>query len=262
MIVLNPNERERIRSLLRTVIILLIVIVAGQLVFKIAVVPNIVLKKIKVESDIELSDSEIRSIAGIETGHYYYNLDAGDIKSRLEKYPPIRKASVEKIFPDKLQLYLFGRKAVAQSILNINEKSVPVAIDGEGVVFEKGEDMDDWDLPVISGINFTSVQLGDGFPVPLLPLLEDLENMRDRDRALYDLISEIRVEKRGEQGYDLILFLHNYPLKARTGRKLDGDVLKNIIMVFDVLKQQKLTEKIGEVDFRSKEIIYRLREEV
>jgi len=262
MIVLNPNERERIRKLLRTVIILMIVFVAVQLIFKIAIVPNIVLKKIKVESDIELSDSEIRTIAGIETGLYYYNLDVDRIRERLEDYPPVRKASVEKIFPDKLQLYLFGRKAVAQSVLNVKEKSVPVAIDREGVVFEKGEDMDNWDLPVISGISFSSVQLGDGFPRPLLPLLEDLEQMREKERALYDLISEIRVEKRGEQGYDLILFLHSYPLKARTGRDLNGDVLKNIIMVFDVLKQQKLTEKIGEVDFRSKEIIYRLREEV
>ncbi len=43
---------------------------------------------------------------------------------------------------------------------------------------------------------------------------------------------------------------------------MNGIVLKNIIMVFDVLKSQLLTDKIGEVDFRTKEIVYRLREEV
>lgn len=262
MIILNPNTRLSIRRLLRSIIILMIILVAAQLVFKIAVVPNIVLKKIKVDSDIALSDSQIRSIAGIETGLYYYNLQVEKIRERLENYPPVRKASVEKIFPDKLQLHLYGRKAVAQSVLNINEKSVPVAIDSEGVVFERGENMDSWDLPVLSGINFSSVQLGDHFPVPLLPLLEDLKNIKERNPDLYKQISEIQVEKRGDQGYDLVLFLYDYPMRAITGRNLDGEVLTSIIMVFDVLKQQKLTKSIREVDFRSKEIIYRLREEV
>lgn len=256
------NDRLKMRNFIRKAIIALIGILAVQLVFKIAVVPNIVLKRVKVDSDVDLSDSEILSIAGIDAGQYYYNIDADEIRKRLEDYPLVRKASVEKIFPDKLHLYLYGREAVAMAVLNVNEKSVPVAIDGDGVIFQSGQELADWDLPVITGVRFSSVELGARFPEALLPLLGDLKELKREDKTLYDLISEVRVEKRGEEGYDLVLFLQTYPFLAKVGRKLNGNILTNIIMVFDVLKQQKLMEKIGEVDFRSPEIIYRLREGV
>ncbi|MDA3808776.1 MAG: FtsQ-type POTRA domain-containing protein [Spirochaetaceae bacterium] len=258
----NYSDKTKLRKLLRNIIIAFIVILAGQLIFKIFVVPNIVLQKIKVESEVSLSDSEILTIAGIDAGEYYYNVSPEDIKQRLEMYPEVRKASVEKVFPDKLKLYLFARKAVALVVLNIDEKSIPVAIDNEGVIYSRGIDLLSWDLPVITGIRFSALELGAQLPAPLLPLLDDLKNLKDDNPALYNLLSEIKVERRGERGYDLILFLHSYPVRARIGNELDGNVLKNIIMVFEVLNKQKLTDKIGEVDFRTKEIIYRLREEV
>ena len=255
-------DKEKLRSLLVKCIIIFIVLLAGQLIFKIVIVPGIVLKKVRVGGDLSLSDSEIRTIAGIEKGQYYYNLHPGDIKDKLENYPEVRTASVEKIFPDKLQLYIFARKAVAQSVLKINEKSIPVAIDREGVVFSSGRDMEDWDLPVITGVHFESLELGARLPEALHPLLENLDELKKSEPALFDLLSEVRVERRGDRGYDLILFLNNYPVQARIDNELDGNVLTKIVMVFDVLKKQKLTEKISEVDFRTKEIIYRLREEV
>ena len=262
MKVVKPVNNDKLRSTLIKVIIGFSILLAGQLIFKVFIVPNIVLKKVKVESEVSLTDSEILSIAGIEAGEYYYNVYPAEIKSRLEEYPEVRKASVEKIFPDKLKLFLYAREAVAISVLKINEKSVPIAIDSEGTVYNSGTDLKSWDLPVLTGIRFSSVELGMELPEALLPLLEDLKYLKSDYPPLYNLLSEIKVERRGERGYDLILFLNSYPIKARIGNNLDGNVLKNIIMVFDVLKQQNLTEKIGEVDFRTKEIIYRLREEV
>jgi len=255
-------DREKLRSLLTRIIVVFSVLLSVQLIFKVLIVPNIVLKKINVESEVSLSDSEILSIAGIDAGQYYYNLHPERIKIRLEEYPEVRKASVEKIFPDKLKLYLYARKAVALAVLKVNEKSVPVAIDSEGVIFSSGKDLESWDLPVISGVRITSLELGAQLPDALLPLLEDLRDLQREQQPLYNLLSEVRIERRGERGFDLILFLNNYSIQARIGKDLDGNVLTKIIMVFDVLKQQNLTERIGEVDFRTKEIIYRLREEV
>jgi cell division protein FtsQ len=255
-------DREKMKKLLKRVILVFIVVLACQLIFKIFIVPNIVLKKIKVESEVSLSDSEILSIAGIDAGQYYYNVYPDEIRKKLEKTPEVRKASVEKIFPDKLKLYLFAREAVALAVLKINEKTVPVAIDSEGVVYSSGQNMESWDLPVLTGIRFSTVELGVTLPEALLPLLEDLKRLKKENTALFNLLSEIQVERRGERGFDLILFLNSYPLRARIGNNLDANVLTNIIMVFDVLKQQNLIEQIGEVDFRTKEIIYSLREEV
>lgn len=256
------SDRDQLRRFLIKIIVAFSVLLSVQLIFKILIVPNIVLKKINVESEVSLSDREILTIAGIDAGQYYYNLHPELIKARLENYPEVRKASVEKIFPDKLKLYLFAREAVALAVLKVNEKSVPVAIDSNGVLFSSGKDFESWDLPVITGVRISSLELGVKLPEPLLPLLENLKNLLKNEKQLFNLLSEVRVERRGDRGYDLILFLKNYSVQARIGNKLDGNVLTNIIMVFDVLKQQKLTERIGEVDFRTKEIIYRLREEV
>jgi cell division protein FtsQ len=255
-------EREKMRSFLIKIIVVFSILLSIQLIFKILIVPNIILKKINVESEVSLSDSEILTIAGIDAGQYYYNLHPEKIKARLEEYPEVRKVSVEKIFPDKLKLYLFAREAVALSVLKVNEKSVPVGIDSEGVIFSSGRDLESWDLPVITGVRFSSLELGVQLPEALLPLLQDLKRLQQDEKPLFNLLSEVRVERRGDRGYDLILFLDNYSVQARIGNELDGNVLTNIIMVFDVLKQQNLTERIGEVDFRTKEIIYRLREEV
>ncbi len=255
-------NRRVFKSVLIKIIIVSSLILLGQIGFKIFIVPNIVLKKISVDSEVSLSDSDILSIARIDAGEYFYNINVLEIKERLENYPEVRKASVEKIFPDKLKIYLFKREAVALSVLKIDEKSFPLVIDNNGIVFAGGEDLDNWNLPILTGIRFATVELGMELPDALKPLLEDLNTLKRDDPSLFNLLSEIKIEKRGEKGFDLILFLNSYPIRARIGNKLDGSVLKNIIMVFDVLKYQLLSSKIGEVDFRTKEIVYRLREEV
>ncbi|MCP4163758.1 MAG: FtsQ-type POTRA domain-containing protein [Deltaproteobacteria bacterium] len=255
-------NREKIKSLLIKIIIIFSIILTGQFVFKIFIVPTIVLKKITVDSEVSLTDDEILSIAGIEAGEYFYTIDVMEIKKRLEDYPEVRRASVEKVFPDKLTIYLYERDAVALSVIKIKEKSFPVVIDNNGIVFNSNRDIESWDLPVLTGIRFPFIELGMQLPEPLKPLMEDLYDLKINDPLLFLLISEMKIERRGEKGFDLVLFLNSYPIRARTGKKLDGNVLKTIKMVFDALKQQNLVKEIGEVDFRTKEIVYRLREEV
>ena len=128
------------------------------------------------------------------------------------------------------------------------------------MVFQIGKSITQWDLPVISGLRFKPL-LGIQLPESLLPLLEGLHEIRRDTPILFNQISEIKIVTTGENRFELIIFHVSAQLKVYVGEKLDEDLLRRIFLVIDVFKQQGLTERIKELDFRTNEVVYKLKED-
>ncbi len=187
--------------MLVSLIILLTVIILGELVFHLLVAPNLVIRKVMVESELALSDEEILRLAGLRSKEYYFALDPETVRRNLETFPRVRKAVIEKVFPDTVRIVLYERKPLAISFAESTGRTVPLAIDREGVIFQMGDEVDRLDLPVISGIRFETAQPGMRLP-------ETLTSVPDGPGASTDRVAEpvppdLRVPDRPERGIQL-----------------------------------------------------------
>jgi cell division protein FtsQ len=244
------------------VIITLTCILVLEIVFNFLVAPRLEIRQIKITTDthIELTNRQIMDIAGIDSHMFFYNVDVREMKTRLENYPAIREATVEKAFPDTLQISILGRVPIAIALVETQDATVPVALDKEGVIFQIGDSISDWNNPVISGVKFPEVQLGMKLPEKLVTFLHDIEQVKQKKPVLLDVISEFRFVKKNNIGFEVLIYPRDYQVPVRVGSKVDQSLIKYILMVLDVVSQKEYYNNIAEIDCRTDEIVYRFKE--
>ncbi len=249
-----------LNRILWSVIILLILFFIAEIIFHFIISPQLVIKNIIVKSNIPLSEEEILSIAGIGENEYYFSLNPEKILSNLEAYPLIHSAVVEKVFPDTLNMTIFGRKPLMMALTGAEGRSIPMVLDEEGVIFQISKSITDWDLPVISGLEFKDIRSGMELPEMLKPLLLSLKKIRKDTPDLFRLISEVRIIPKSNTSYELLLYPITYSIKVRFGRSITGSGLKNAVIILDLIEKQGLSDDVEELDLRTGELVYRIKE--
>ncbi|HUV07710.1 MAG TPA: FtsQ-type POTRA domain-containing protein [Spirochaetia bacterium] len=254
---LRKKSLKRFLLILMSVLLFLALI---ELLVAMFLVPNLTIRHLQVESDFSISKSEVLSIAGIGRKEYYFSIRSEDIRERLSAYPLVKAARVEKIFPDTLKIVLSRRIPLALAFGREGQKSVPVALDEEGVVFQVGSGVTDWHLPVMSGLIFKP-QMGLRLPERLAPVLTELHRIRKESPELFDLISELKVTATTELDFELTFYPVQQNIRINLGNRFQEDLLKYSFLVLDVLRKQGIAEKVKDLDFRTGDVVYRKVEE-
>ncbi|MBN1409904.1 MAG: FtsQ-type POTRA domain-containing protein [Spirochaetales bacterium] len=242
------------------IIVILFVILVVEIIFQFFIAPGLLIRNILVESEIPITNEAIMRLAGIRNSEYYFSLDTDMVKQRLEEYSLIREAVVEKNFPETLKIKLYARSPLAVTFIRNNDATIPAMIDENGVVFNIGKIEDTPVLPVISGITFQDYREGMVLPGKITGLFQQMNKLRKSFPVLFDIISEIKIISINEADYELVIYPVPYTNRIRMGNRLNGNELKYAIMVLDVLKEQDSHNKISEIDFRTKEIVYKYAE--
>jgi cell division protein FtsQ len=254
----KKNKKETlINRILWIIISILFFIAVVEAVFQFVIAPRLKINHVIIESDLQLSREEILHLAGIKKNLYYFSLNTDEIEQRLGEYPAVRQVIAEKRFPNSLKLSLRKREPLAVSLIEEKGKSFPALIDEEGVVFYIGKLTGEVNFPVLSGLDFKDARAGMKLPDSLSSLFRELYTLRKESRMLYNFISEIRVVPLGENDFDLLLYMIPYTTKIRFGRNINQNILAYALMVLDVLHNQGMTDTVKEIDFRSKEIVYK-----
>ncbi len=256
----KKNRRSLANGILWIVIAILILLAILELVFTLFISPAMIIRHIRVDCDFAISESEMMALAGLEPKEYFFRIDAKSVSRKLASYPIVREASVSKVFPDTLRIVLRQRTPLALAFGTLEDRSVPVALDAEGIVFQIGESVSNWNLPVISGLIFKPI-VGLKLPRKLSPFLRTLSEMRRDEPQLFDLISEIKVVAVNEIDYELIFYPVGYDVRVNLGDRFDESLLKYTFMVLDVLKRQEVFNEIRELDFRTGEVVYEIPSE-
>ena len=262
----SKTSRKQIREsvfnrALVIVVIALCLFLAGELVFHFVIAPRMTVRSITIKSELGLSKEEILAIAGIEESVYYYNLDTVQIREDLESFALVREAVVEKVFPDALIITLYGRAPLAMFFFTTPEgASVPLVIDDQGVVFEIGSGVSDWDLPVITGVKFQQLKVGMKLPERVRPILQDLRTLQKQEPDLFRLISELRLISKSTGALEILLYPIQYPVRLRLTAGLDPAVMRNALIILDLLAGQEVLQRVRELDLRTGEVVYRMEE--
>lgn len=227
-------------------------------IFGFIILPFFKIKEIKLDSSLSFI-TDIEKIAGLDNYSSFLFLSPETVENRILKQPLVRKVFVEKAFPDTLKITVFGRKALAIAYIEQDNISIPICFDENGVVFQIGHEIEDINLPVLSGdIDFGKISMGGELPRVLVPLLKSLKDVRGKVPEYYTSISEIIVEKRGEMTFDLVMHFTFTPIKALVRDVITVEELKNIVVVISLLDRESV--QVDQVDFREDEIVYREKE--
>lgn len=262
----SRTSRKQIRESVfnRALVILVIalcLILVGELVFHFVIAPRMTVRTVTIKSDSSLSKEEILAIAGIEEGVYYYNLDTVQMVEDLEGVAQVREAVVEKVFPDALNITLYGRAPLAMFFFTTPEgASIPLVIDDQGVVFEIGSGVSEWDLPVITGVKFQQLRVGMKLPERVRPILQDLRTLQNQEPDLFRLISELRLISKSTGVLEILLYPIQYPVRLRLSAGLDPAAMRNALIILDLLAGQEALRRVRELDMRSGEVVYRMEE--
>ena len=141
-----------------------------------------------------LLESQVVAIAGIEKGACGLSLNADEIRERLMKHPRIKSASVKKLLWKKLYITIEERTPVA--LVDLDRI---LETDEDRVVFEPVDYALLPDLPLITGLSYRRVILGDTLEGEGMEhAMALIDQLRDPEVNLLDQISEIHVNKSGD----------------------------------------------------------------
>lgn len=249
------------QKLLLVLIAVLGAAIVLEIVFHLVIAPQFRVSRVIVESELPLSNERILEIARIDGTEDYFSIDPSVIAGNLERFHLIKSATVEKVFPDMVKIVIHGRKPVAVAFAVEEGRSLPLLIDEEGVVFQKGAvAIDDWSLPVLSGVQFERVTVGTRLPALLKPFLQDLRELQLSSPVHFDLISEFRVVKKGDYDFEVVLYPVSHRVPVRIGNSIDKELCNFLMVALDMLTSEGKLQNVQEIDFRTGEIVYRLRE--
>jgi cell division protein FtsQ len=172
------------------------------LVIRLVILPMTVVRNVTVESDVGLSQAEIQKLMGLRGTESFFTLETSLIQKRLEAHVLVRRARVEKLFPDSLHIFLYSREVSALVLAESGGRIVPVLVDRDGLAFKIGGTAAEVDVPVVSGLAAGEAVLGARLPAAYTQVFADLAALRAKSPSLYKLISEVRIVSRDGGGSD------------------------------------------------------------
>lgn len=105
---------------------------------------------IEVVSNQHVSAAEVQACFAEDVGHAVFGVPLGERRQRIEEIPWVAAATVQRVYPNRLRVYLSERTPVAF----LREGTAPRLIDRHGVVLPVPEDSS-YSFPVLSGLSET-----------------------------------------------------------------------------------------------------------
>ena len=233
---------------LKIIITLAVLCLCGELIWLLGLGPFRPFTRIDITGLDGIHREEILIKAGISESASYFSVNTREIENALLGISSIESAKVFKYYPGRLQIILEGRKAVASALASLNGQTVPVLFDSQGVIFEVGGSSVPPVLPIVSGLVIEDPSPGMRLPGVVIPFLQELEKIEFSSPELLSAVSELRIDRKPYDGFNLILYPAHRKIKVRLS-ELNEDLLRYALLMVDVLSSRE--DEIEILDFRS-----------
>jgi cell division protein FtsQ len=242
----SPGKVEKI---IKRLFILAGIILTAQFIWLFGISPSIPFSSIEVHGFEGFGHNEILAWAGIGENSSFVTVNAMNTQKVLTSNLLVETARVTKRFPDKLSIFLEPRQPVASALVYINGRQLPLMIDRNGVFYKIGDDITASNLPVLSGFEFDNVPLGLRLPDSLKSLFESINSMSVNSPELLATISEIRIERKAWDRFDLVIFPVHSSIRVRLENNLSEETLRYMLLMLDVISSRPPVPE--EIDFSS-----------
>ncbi|MDR2900237.1 MAG: FtsQ-type POTRA domain-containing protein [Treponema sp.] len=259
----KQSSQSGTEKFLKIILVILAVILIAEAVWFCLIKTSLPLENVEINGIPGAERNDVFQYAGITNKTSFFSVNTIEMENSLEDWYLVDSAKVVKQFPDKIYIKLNPRIPAVMTFASVDGKSVPLFIDKRGVVCHIGNSdaafqVQSSALPIISGLVFDNVSLGMRLPVSLRGFLESIERINVNNPVLLSSISEINIQEKLYDGFELVLYLLNSKIKVRTGPELNEDTLKYMMLMIDVL--ENTGAELDELDFRTGTASYQLKE--
>jgi cell division protein FtsQ len=250
----NPGE-SRIRTVKVIFIILCFLLGIEGVTYKL-VLPVLRYPKVTFSGVHICSVQELQSKLLAMHEKSWLRFDTVQAVAILSSVPGIESVSIVKRFPDTVSVAITERQPVAMTFLTEGNRSVPVQIDKNGVLFStnNGKPVSDGSVPIVSGLPVEHLSDGMRIPVKYHNLIDQIARIRSLPQKYFAAISEICVVPKEYGNYELMLFPAGSHTKVLTDRSLTEEALQYMMVVLDVVKS--IDPGVSEVDLRYGSVSY------
>ncbi|MDR2098069.1 MAG: FtsQ-type POTRA domain-containing protein [Spirochaetaceae bacterium] len=259
----SADEKEdfKFEKPLKRILAACSVLLAVELLWLFVVSPCMPLSSVDIKGLDGISRIAVLEQAGIDSRSSFMSVNVRASEEALSAIPTVESAKVIKHFPDSVEIIITNRIPVAAAAADMDGRTVPVFFDKDGVLFKIGGDGGaavNTALPVISGLVFENIAPGLRLPKFLSPLFRDLHSLNTDAPELLSTISEIHINKKKYDAYELTLYPVYNPSKIRIGQRITEDKLRYMLLLLDVLNEKGVA--LDELDFRTDTASYKIRE--
>ena len=242
----SPGDKK-----LKRILAVIVTVLGAELVWLFGISPCMPLSRVTVSGIPGIDEGAVLALAGIGNHSSYMSVNPRQAEEALLALPVVRSVRVRKKFPNRVEIALESRRPAAMAFVSDGERIYPALIDGDGMVFSVGREgfRSEETLPVISGLALEGVHPGMKLPRIYSGLFARLETLARDAPELLAAISEIRINHKNYEGYDLTLYPAYQDVKVRLGEDISEETLRYMLLMLDVLSAK--SRGIREIDFRT-----------
>jgi cell division protein FtsQ len=243
-------------------VILIAGILAAELLWLFGITPLLPLSVVEVNAVPGIDRASLLARAGIGSHSSYFTVNTMLAEKNLEQMYQIESARVIKQYPDTVRVFVEQRRPAALSLVNKGGRVIPVYIDKHGMLIQLGGSPvntgSSTALPIVSGLTFERLEEGAKLPAELEGFFARLDSINENAPELLAFISEIGINKKAYNGFDLVLYPVNSAIKFRLEPDLNEDALRYMILMMDVFDSTGV--RVDEVDLRNGTASYIVKE--
>jgi cell division protein FtsQ len=258
----NKKNSSALDRRLKRLLIVLAMMVGVELCWLLFISPCMPLQTVEVRGIPDIERGLILARAGITSHSSYMTVNTAGAEAALEGLYQVESAQVIKHFPDRVMIILEPRKAVAFTLIRIEDKITPVFFDRHGVIFKigngSGDELLSSSISLISGLTLEEPVLGMRLPPVFTRFFTGLERIHASAPDLLSAISEIEIHQKTYDGFDLVLYPNHDPVRIRAAAELNEDMLRYMMLAIDVIVSQGT--QVDEIDFRTGTASYTIKE--
>jgi len=255
----SGRDDSRVQTLKR--ILTLVAVVLGiELIYLFGISPCMPLSRVTISGIAGIDEKAVLALAGIGSHSSYMTVNVQAVEQSLLSLPLVRSAHVIKHFPNRVEIVLESRRAAAITFVEAGGGLYPALIGGDGMLIAIGREgfSGGETLPVISGLVLEGAYPGMKLPRIYNALFQRLETLAQNAPELLAAISEIRINHKNYDGYDLTLYPAHRGVRVRVNEDITEETIRYMFLMLDVLSAK--SAGIEEIDFRTGTASYKLKE--
>jgi len=245
---------------LKRILTLIAVVLGIELIWLFGVSPCMPLAGVTISGIAGIDEKAVLALAGIGSHSSYMTVNVQAVEQALISLPLVRSAHVIKHFPNRVEINLEGRRPAAITFVETGGGLYPALIGGDGMLISIGREgfSGGETLPVISGLVLEGAYPGMKLPRIYNPLFLRLETLTQNAPELLAAISEIHINHKKYDGYDLTLYPAHRGVRVRVSEDITEETIRYMFLMLDVLSAKY--SSIEELDFRTGTASYKVKE--
>lgn len=254
----STEKTEKKVRIIKIIFAVLCLLLAGEFIYYKLIMPGFASPKITVSGQKNYTAQDIGQMLLSMSNENWHTFDIEHASAIISSDADIESVIIEKKFPDKIFINIVEREPVALTFVNMEDDTVAMQIDKNGVIFEgKNKSIDSNKVPIISGLPIEYLAQGMRIPSKYRPLIDQITKISSLPQNYFAGISEICVQPKEFGNYELALIPSQSHVKVLTDRSLNEEALKYMMVVLDVVNQ--IGTDVSEIDLRYGSVSYRTK---